>query len=57
MKFAAVEVPKGVAFIPLVFIIMIFWILIACKKHINMIKLKKKREKIIREGGAKLKWR
>ena len=57
LKYAAVEVSENVAFIPLVLIIMIFWILIACKKHINMIKLKKKREKIVREGGARLKWR
>lgn len=37
-------------------IILIFWLLLTCKRKQNMLKSDSKKNKIIREGGKKLKW-
>lgn len=37
-------------------IILVLWGLLACKKHIDMVKLEMKHTKTIGEGGKKLKW-
>lgn len=37
-------------------IIFVFWLLLTCKKRINMLRLEEKRNKILKEGGKKLKW-
>ena len=51
------SVDKYLAFIAAGIIIVILYSLIACKKRIDMLKLKNKREKILDEGGKRLKWR
>lgn len=55
-KNAVVNVDRIHTLTTVVLILVIFCLLFACKKHINMLKLKEKREKILKEGGKKLKW-
>ena len=49
---SVITVGKEYAVLSVILIAFIFWCLLACKKHINMIKLKEKRGKIIKEGGS-----
>jgi hypothetical protein len=51
-----IEVPRWTALIA-VAIILGFWFMLSCKVRNNMLKLKIREEKIIREGGRTLKWR
>ena len=51
MDFAVVKVPEYAVLPLIVFIILIFYVLLACKKRIDMLKLKEIRKKIITEGG------
>lgn len=55
-KYSAVKVPKEFAFAAIVLVVGILWILIACKKRIDMVKLKELNDKVIKEGGRTLKW-
>lgn len=57
LPFSVVYTNKEWVYISLFVIILIFWIMLACKKRLDVIKLKEMRAKIIREGGRKLKWR
>lgn len=54
--FSAVRLPKWTIFISEVLIITVFCILFACKKRIDMLKLKTMNEKIIKERGKRQKW-
>jgi len=56
LSFSVLETPKYTAIAVFVFIIVIFYLLLACKKRIDMLKLKAVQKKIIKEGGRKLKW-
>ena len=55
--FSMVSVPKHFYILAGVIILFIICILLACKKRINMLKLKEINQKIIKEGGGKFKWR
>lgn len=57
LSFAVIEVPKITALFVLILILIIFWLLLACKVKRDMLKLEKMREKIKEEGGKVLKWR
>lgn len=57
LPFAVVNTDKVWIYISNLIIILIFSVLLACKKRNDMLKLKRMREKIISEGGGKLKWR
>lgn len=57
LPFAVVNTDKVWIYISTLIIILIFSVLLACKKRNDMLKLKRMREKIISEGGGKLKWR
>ena len=57
LPFSTVEADKKWVYVSIIAIIFIFWFMLACKKRIDMIKLKEMRAKIIKEGGRKLKWR
>ena len=57
LPFSAVSVEKYCAVFAVLLIAIIFMLLIACKNHINVIKLEEMRNKIIKEGGKTLKWR
>ena len=57
IEWAVIELPKYSAFIVAVLIIIVFWNLIACKKLFYMVKLIDVKNKIIKEGGKRLKWR
>lgn len=54
---ALIEMPKSMAVVACGVVILIFYVMLACKKHIDMLKLNKVLEKIINEGGKGLKWR
>lgn len=56
LSFSSVDLPRWTAIPAIIFIIIIFWALLACKNRIDMIKLEKMREKIKKEGGKCLKW-
>ena len=53
---ALIETPKSMSVVVCVIIILIFCVMLACKKHIDMLKLNKVLEKIKSEGGKSLKW-
>ena len=57
LPYSMVSVPRNFSFFALITILLIICVLLACKKRINMLKLKEVNEKIIEEGGGKLKWR
>ena len=54
--FSTVTLPKWTAFLSAGAIILIFYLLLTCKKRIDMIKLNKIREKTEKERGKGLKW-
>ena len=54
--FSVVRLPEWCAFASVGLIITVFWILFACKKRIDMLKLKEMNEKIIKERGKLQKW-
>lgn len=56
MKYSAVKVSKEYSVIIAFIIFIIFCLLLACKKRDDMIKLEKLDEKILSEGGKRLKW-
>lgn len=56
LPFSVVPTDKIWALVAVGIIILIFYVLLACKKRLDMIKLKEMREKILRTGGGKLKW-
>lgn len=57
LPFATTNLPKYTAFIFLAVIIIVLWILLACKKRKSMLKLKEIREKKSKERSKKVKWR
>lgn len=57
LPFSVLFINKYAAFIAAGIIILILVGLLACKRRINMIKLEQMNEKMIAEGGGKLKWR
>ncbi len=57
LPFSTVDADKKWAYISLFAIILVFCFMLACKKQLDVIKLKEMRAKIIKEGGGKLKWR
>jgi hypothetical protein len=57
LPFAMIEVPRWTALIAVAIILGVFWFMLSCKVRNNMLKLKIREEKIIREGGRTLKWR
>ena len=57
LSFASVEISKYWSVAAVIFILLVLLILTACKKRQNMLKLNSMNEKIVREGGGKLKWR
>ncbi len=54
--FSTVNLPKWTAFLAVAVIIIIFYLLLACKNRVDMIKLKEIRQKTEKEGGKRLKW-
>lgn len=56
-EFSVTEVPKFCWIIAVLAIAVTFWILLACKKRRDMIKLKEMNEKIIKESGKGTRWR
>lgn len=54
--FSVVRLPQWCAFLSVLLIITVFCILFACKKRIDMLKLKEMNEKIIKERGKRQKW-
>lgn len=57
LPFAVKQMPEYTAYIAIFIIFALFTLLLACKKRSNMLKLEAMNEKIIKEGGGKLKWR
>ncbi len=57
LPFAVIYTDKICVCVAIGVIIIIFCVLLACKKRLNMLKLKEMRRKIIKEGGRVLKWR
>ena len=51
LDFAVISVPGYAAIVFIVLIILIFYALLACKKRIDMVKLKEMRKKLALEGG------
>lgn len=56
LPYAAVDTGRFAAAISIITLILIIIGLFACKKRADMLKLKNIKEKIIKEGGGKLKW-
>lgn len=57
LPFAITKLPQYVSFLTVGLVIIVFWILLACKRRNNMIKLKEIERKRIKEGGGKeIKW-
>lgn len=56
-SFSTVSLPEYAAYIAGLICIVVFILLLGCKKRLDAIKLKEVREKIISEGGKTLKWR
>ncbi len=56
LPFAITVLPQYTAFIFLAVIIIVLWILLACKKRKSMLKLKAIREKKSKERSKKVKW-
>jgi len=57
LPFAVKTVPQYWGYISIFCIFFICLLLVACKKRNDMLKLKRMRDKILMEGGGKLKWR
>ncbi len=57
LPFAVIKIPKIYAFLAVILIFTVMWVLLACKNRINMLKLEEIRTKIIKEGGRKVRWR
>ncbi len=57
LEFSVTVLPESSWILAVMVIILIFWILLACKKRRYMIKLKEIDEMILSEGGVKAKWR
>lgn len=55
-KYSVLEIPKTGAYISVAAIAAVFWFLLACKKRIDMLKLKRMKEKIKEERGRRQKW-
>lgn len=56
LSFSVWRLPYEFGFIAILFIIVTFWILLACKKRMDMLKLKKMNIKVIKERGSLRKW-
>lgn len=56
LSFAITRTPEYTLYIAIGVIIVILWSLLACKRRINMLKLKEIYDKKIKEGGRKVKW-
>ena len=56
LPFSAVKVPSYFTVFAVSLIFCVFWILLACKKRNNMIKLKEINRKVIKERGSIKKW-
>ena len=55
-SFAVTRLPLFMAFVAVLVILIVFEVLITCKKRQDMLKLKQMNEKILKEGGDKRKW-
>jgi hypothetical protein len=55
-SFATTRLPQWVAFVAVLVILVVFHVLITCKKRRDMLKLKEMNQKIIKEGGDRKKW-
>lgn len=53
---AVLNAPRGMSVVAFLVIILIFYVMLACKKRIDMLKLNKIIERIKSEGGEALKW-
>jgi len=53
---ATVSLPRYSVFFAIFLIILVFWILIACKNRRDVLKLEEVRSKIIKESGKRVKW-
>ena len=51
LPFSVLRVPQYLSFAVIAVIILMFYVMLACKKRIDMVKLKEIRKKIISEGG------
>lgn len=56
LPYAVTYTPQFTAFLAAGVIIIVFWVLLACKRRIDMLKLKEIRSKKIKEGGKRFKW-
>lgn len=56
-KNAVAFLGENAIYVSIILIILILVVLLACKSRLDMIKLKQIDEKIVSEGGGKLKWR
>ena len=56
LPFATAEVPTYFWIFAVLLIFCVFWLLLACKKRNNMIKLKEINQKVIKERGSIKKW-
>lgn len=54
--FATTRLPEWVLFVAVLVILMVFYVLITCKKRRDMLKLKEMNQKIVKEGGNRKKW-
>ncbi len=54
--FATTRLPEWVAFVAVLVILVVFHVLITCKKRRDMLKLKEMNQKILKEGGNRKKW-
>ena len=55
-KYSYLSVNKGWSFFAIFLIILLFWLLVACKKRQDVLKSKEMRTKIMKESGRKSKW-
>ncbi len=56
LPFAVVRVPEYFTYIAVLLNFCVFWLLLACKRRQDMIKLKEINQKVIRERGSIKKW-
>ena len=54
--FAVTRIPPFMAFVAVLVILVVFKVLLTCKKRQDMLKLKEMNEKILKERGSKRKW-
>ena len=57
LDWAVAEMPDFAGILCMGLIILVFWCLLTCKKYVSMLKLVEKDNKIVKEGGKRLKWR